>query len=315
MKVRIGLALATRPLADDARFAEIVDALERLGFDSLWLSERVGSAIPDPLIALAFAAGRTRRLKLGTSVLVLPGRNPALLAKELASLDRLSQGRLLPAFGLGAAHPAEHQAFGVAPRERGPWLDEALPLLRRFWTEPCVDHHGPRFAYRGVTVLPRPVQQPLDLWLGGRGPATLRRIGRLADGWLPSLVTPAEAAAGRRAIEEAAGAAGRVVDREHFGIILAYARGPDDSAEAAALRARRPDVDPAELLPEGFDGLRAAMDRYLAAGVSKFVVRPVVEPTFWPHELADLAAAVLPLQRAAPLGSARPVFSIDTPAP
>jgi alkanesulfonate monooxygenase SsuD/methylene tetrahydromethanopterin reductase-like flavin-dependent oxidoreductase (luciferase family) len=120
LKVRIGLGIGTQPLHDDAAFGPLVDDLERLGFDSLWLSERLTNATIDPLVGLAFAAGRSRRLKLGTSVLVLPGRNPALLAKAIASLDRLSGGRCLPAFGLGAPDPAEHQAFGIDRAERAP---------------------------------------------------------------------------------------------------------------------------------------------------------------------------------------------------
>src|SRR5437762_4959400 len=142
MKVRIGFGLGTQGLRDDERFAGLVADLERLGFDSLWLSERLTSPTLDPIVGMAFAAGHTRNLKIGTSVLVLPGRNPALIAKELASLDRLSGGRLLLAFGLGAADPAEHQAFGIDRRERAAWFDEALPLLRRLWTEDDVDHDG-----------------------------------------------------------------------------------------------------------------------------------------------------------------------------
>src|SRR3954468_20204019 len=134
MKIRIGFASGVSGDGHDAGFGQLVDDLERLGFDSLWLSERVSSPIHDPLLGLAYAAGRTRRLKLGTSVLVLPGRNPVLLAKELASLDRLSNGRLLPAFGLGIADPSEQQAFGVARRDRAKWFNEALPLLRELWS-------------------------------------------------------------------------------------------------------------------------------------------------------------------------------------
>ena len=120
MKVRVGYGLGTRTITNDAaRFAALVDALEDLRFDSLWLSEKITDDCPDPIVALAFAAARTSRLKLGTSVLVLPGRNPMLLAKELASLDRLSGGRLLPAFGLGQVDPAEQQAFGVERGEHG----------------------------------------------------------------------------------------------------------------------------------------------------------------------------------------------------
>src|SRR5690606_6753301 len=197
VKVRIGIGLGTQTLTGDGeRFAGFVDALERRGFDSLWLSERLTGSAPDPLVALAVAAGRTRRLKLGTSVLVVPGRNPVVLAKELASLDRLSGGRLLPAVGLGAPVPAEHRAFGVARAARASLFDEALPLLRRLWTEDDVHHDGTHFRLEGVTVRPRPVQQPVDLWLGGTARSELRRTGRLGDGWLPSFTVPDEVAAG-----------------------------------------------------------------------------------------------------------------------
>src|SRR5262245_64202674 len=139
MKVRIGLALGVNGLADERQFDAVVDALETLAFDSLWLSERLTAPGPDPLVALGYVAGRTRKLKLGTSVLVLPGRNPVVLAKELASLDRLSNGRLLPAVGIGAPVPAEHRAFGVDRAERAALFDEALGLIRRLWSEDRVD--------------------------------------------------------------------------------------------------------------------------------------------------------------------------------
>ena len=133
MKVRVGFGLGTRTASGDAeRFAGLVDALEALRFDSLWLSEKITDDCPDPLIALAFAASRTSRLKLGTSVLVLPGRNPMLLAKELATLDRLSGGRLLPAFGLGQVDPGEQQAdptLQAAEDERPPREGDRLALF------------------------------------------------------------------------------------------------------------------------------------------------------------------------------------------
>src|SRR5438270_4308139 len=123
---------------------------------------------PDPLIGLAYAAGRTQRLKLGTSVLVLPGRNPVLLAKELATLDRLSNGRLLPAVGLGAPDPIEHRAFGVERGERARIFDEMLPLLRELWAGKDV---------AGIQIDITPAQAPFDVWLGGIAPSELRRVG------------------------------------------------------------------------------------------------------------------------------------------
>ena len=159
MKVRIGFGLGTRSLTNDDRFGPFVDDLERLRFDSLWLSERIGGESPDPVVGMAYAAGRTKKLKFGASVMVLPGRNPVLVAKSMASLDRMSGGRLLPAFGLGVADAHEQQAFGIERGGRAAWFDEALPLMRRLWTEDAVDHDGALFHLEGIGVLPKPVQK------------------------------------------------------------------------------------------------------------------------------------------------------------
>ncbi|MDQ1444727.1 MAG: hypothetical protein QOI20_1191 [Acidimicrobiaceae bacterium] len=299
MKVRIGFGLGTQGLDDpSSRFAELVDGLEQCGFDSLWLSERVAGPAPDPLIGLAVAAGRTTKLKLGTSVLVVPGRNPALLAKELASLDVLSNGRMLPAVGLGVANPVEQQAFGVERGDRAAWFDEAIPLLRRFWSGEPVDHGGPgsRFQFSGLRVLPRPVQDPFDVWLGGLAPSELRRVGRLGDGWLPSFCTPDDASAGRVVVEQAAAEAGRAIDSEHWGALVVYARSGLPARLVDAVSARRPGVDPAALFPVGPDAVRAQVERFVEVGFSKFVLIPAEEPASWSAELEDLAAAVLPLQ-------------------
>jgi probable F420-dependent oxidoreductase len=296
MKIRIGYGLGTQGLlGDDESFATLVDELERLRFDSLWLSERVAGSMPSPLIALAFAAGRTQRLKLGTSVLVVPGRNPVLLAKELATLDRLSGGRLLPAVGLGVANPVEQQAFGVERSERAGWFEEAVPLLRRIWTEECVDHFGQRFTYRALSVGPRPVQAPIDVWLGGRAPSELRRVGRLGDGWLASFCTPDEAASGKGLVEEAAAQAQREIDPEHFGVIVRYARGAIPASIARQVAARRPGLRPEAIVPSGLDALCARVEQFVQVGFSKFVLVPAEEPADWDAELEQVAEVVLPL--------------------
>jgi probable F420-dependent oxidoreductase len=299
MKVRIGYGLGTRSLTNDAeRFTAFVDALEGHGFDSLWLSERLTGECPDPLIGLAVAAGRTRKLKLGTSVQVLPGRNPVLVAKEWASLDRLSGGRALPAFGLGVADPKEQQAFGVERGDRAKWFDEALPLIRRFWTEESVDHDGPRFHFEGVSVRPKPVQQPPDVWLGGIAPSELKRIGRLGDGWLPSFCTPDNVERARPIIEETAAAHGRTMDEEHWGALIAYVDGDVPDVVVAALAARRPDLaDPTAVIALGHEGLRTRIEQFISVGASKFVAIPLSEPADWDAELVALAGAVLDLQR------------------
>src|SRR5260370_17677638 len=152
------------------------------------------------------------------------GGTPIRMAKELATIDRLSGGRLLLVFVPGLPDRFEDQARGVPVAGRGAWIDEVLPLVRRLWSEDAVSHTGARLCYHGLSVHPRPVQDPLEVWLGGTARSALRRAGRLSDGWLPSLCTPEEAAAGRASIEAAAAEVGRHVDPEHFGISLAYPR-------------------------------------------------------------------------------------------
>ncbi len=298
VKIRVGFGLGTRTTLNDGRFGEAVDALEELHFDSLWVSERISGEAPDPTVAMAFAAGRTRKLKFGMSVMVLPGRNPVIVATQLASLDRLSGGRLLPAFGLGVADAHEQQAFGVAREERAAWFNEALPLIRRMWTEDRVDHDGPRFHYEGLKVLPKPHQNPPEVWLGGIAPSELKRVGRLADGWLPSFVTPADCEVGRAAVEAAAAEHGRTIDPEHYGALIPYAMGEVPEPVLANLKARRPDLDPTTLVPVGFDAVARAVQGFVDVGFSKFVVLPIVEPNGGDltGHLAELADVVLPLQ-------------------
>jgi len=296
VKVRIGFGLGVQGLAHDERFGTLVDGLEACGFDSLWLSERVAGDAPDPVVGLAYAAGRTQKLKLGTSVQVLPGRNPALLAKEWASVDRLSGGRALPAFGLGNPIAAEWHAFGVAREDRAPIFDEALPLIRRLWTEDGVDHDGAHFHYEKLTVRPKPVQQPPDIWLGGRAKSELRRCGRLGDGWLASFSTPGDCAAGRPVIEDAAAGASRAIDPEHFGAMVTYVHDEIPDALRARLAAVRPETDPADLVPVGLPALRRRLTEYVEVGFSKLVLVSLAEPDDWRAELERVADAVLDLQ-------------------
>jgi probable F420-dependent oxidoreductase len=296
VKVRVGFGLGTRSLTNDERFGPFVDTLERLRFDSLWLSERITGECPDPVVGMAYAAGRTTRIKFGMSVMVLPGRNPVLVAKELASLDRLSGGRLLPAFGIGAVDPKEQMAFGVTREGRAKRFDEALGLIRRLWTEESVTHHGEHFQVEDLTVLPRPKQTPPEVWLGGIAKSELQRVGRVGDGWLPSFVTAEDIAGARPVIEETADKHGRALDPEHYGVLVPYAIDAPPAPLLALLAKRRPDLDPAELVPVGLPALRAQLERYVEVGASKFVVVPFAEPADWDDHLAAVAAELLPIQ-------------------
>jgi probable F420-dependent oxidoreductase len=270
MKVRIGISLGS--LATPERLPESARQLESAGVDSLWLSEIVYGPLVEPFIGMAYALAQTTRLKIGTGVAVLPGRHPVLVAKQLTSLAALAPGRVLPVFGLRPARGPEAAAFQVAG-PRAAVFDESMELLRLLLTQDDVSFAGQFFSVESATVGPRP-GKPLDIWLGGSAPAGLRRAGRLADGWLGSFLTPAEAAAAREQIQAAAAQAGREVDPEHFGISLALADGEIPPELARAISRRRPGLDSAGLIPLSWAALADQIGEYVAAGLSKFVVRP-----------------------------------------
>jgi len=291
--VRIGVSLGAA--AAPGQFERSIGLLEAAGVDSLWLPETVYGPAVDPVAGMAFALGKTARLKIGTGVSVLPGRHPVLVAKQLASLAGLAPGRVLPVFGLQPALPAERGLFPVPAGQRGAVFDEALTLLRLMLTTEAVSFQGSFFTVENASVGPLPAR-PLDLWLGGSAPAGLRRVGRLADGWLGSFLTPQEAGAAVTTIRQAADEAGRQVDPDHYGISLAIAFGGIPDLLAAAVRRRRPDVGPEALVADGWTGARTLISAFVDAGLSKFVVRPAA-PT-WPIDefLAGFAEHLMPLQ-------------------
>ncbi|RBY86864.1 TIGR03854 family LLM class F420-dependent oxidoreductase [Blastococcus sp. TF02A-26] len=293
MKVRIGLGLG--PMAESEDLTALVDRLEEAGVDSLWFSEQVTAPVVDPVVGLAHAASRTRRLKLGTGVSVLPGRHPVRVAKQLASLAWLAPRRILPVFGLQPAREAERAFFPVPAGRRGAVLDESLTLVRLLLGEPRVTFRGEFFSVEDASVGFR-LERPLDLWLGGSAPAGLRRVGRLADGWLGSFLTPEEAHDAIQVIRDAATEAGRAVDEDHYGMSLPVALTAPDERLLATVAARRPGTDPRVLVPQGWDELRRVVSEHVAAGVSKFVVRPAAPPESWERFVAGFCAELLPLQ-------------------
>src|SRR4051794_36120612 len=193
MKIRFAVAPGGASF-DPGGVGAFVDAAEQLRFDTIWLSDVPMAETIDPLIGLTYAAGRTTRLKLGANVVPI-GRNPMLLAKELAQLDQLSDGRLLLSLVPGLDQPAEREALGIGAANRGAYLDEVMPLLRRWWAGETVDHRSDRFHFPGVTVRPCPAQDPLELWLGGRGPPAPARGGRAGGGWRGAARGPPESPA------------------------------------------------------------------------------------------------------------------------
>lgn len=281
MKVRIGVAAGAGVADDGPAFLELVDALDELGYDSIWVPDIITTPTLDPIAALSVAAGRRSRLKLGTH-LIIPGRNPVLLAKQLATLDQLSNGRLLLMAVLGLRQPAELAAQGVEAGDRPAMLEESLQIMRTLWAG---DEHD------GVRLAVRPHQEPLELWLGGQVPAALRRCGRIGEGWMPGMVTPAEARESREQIEAAAATHNRIIDAEHFGMNVSWVSATTGITDdvRAAVASRRSDLAAEDVIGIGPDGLAEKLQAFLDVGFSKFVVRPARTPALWSDAVAEVA--------------------------
>ncbi|MEV6553283.1 TIGR03854 family LLM class F420-dependent oxidoreductase [Streptomyces sp. NPDC051597] len=302
MKVRIGVGSvperAARP--DRPDLGALVADAEAHGIDSVWFSDLVSAPDTlDPLVAVAHAAAVTTRLKLGMGVLVLPGRNPALVAAQLASLTALAPGRVLPVFGVRPARRPDRTMYPVPAGRRAAVFEEALKVVRALLTQRVVTHHGQFFHLEEASV-PRPTRA-LDLWLSGRVPVALDRIGRLGDGWLGSNIGPPEAEACRARIVLAAERANRTIDEDHYGMYLTVVQPDTDSAAVDALLTRlrqdRPDVpDPRTLLCWGWSDARAQLRRYIDTGLSKFVIRPAGPVTSRQAFLEEFTAILKPLE-------------------
>ncbi len=316
LKVRIGFAPGPFPPESDGHdlLRNLVCLGEEHGYDSIWLSDRVvGGRFPlEPVVALSMIAAYSDTLKFGTSVIALPLRNPVLLAKELATLDYLSKGRLLPAVGLGQEDPVEYEACGVDKAGRGKRADEAIHVIRRLWEEESVTHHGNFFTLNQVSIVPKPVQEPSPpIWIGGRSKAAQRRTGRLGDGWLVSQATPAEVNEGRKLIFQTAAANNRVVDEDHIGTMLGFYITSDTqkAAEVASehVFAQRPNVPFRQYCALGPpETVAKLIQDYVNAGASKFVARPMCAANEAQEQLELFGRHVLPGFHNTPLNSSNP---------
>jgi probable F420-dependent oxidoreductase len=282
MSIRIGLGIATYPFESPRAFFRWAELCEAGHVDSLWQTDRLMSREPflETLSTMAALAGATERLKFGMNAVVIPFRDPLVLAKQCATIDYLSNGRLLPVFGVGGERAPEFAATDRDPKVRGRQANEALELLSRLWNEDKVTFEGEFYRYKDASIAPRPIQQPLPLWIGGSSKAAIRRTARLGTGWLAGLQTPEQVAPVIQAIKKELALVGRSIDDDHYGAGFAFRLGnPDDEPVARLTRARArmsPGADPNRLVAVGTaaDVIRRC-EEFIAAGVSKFVLIPL----------------------------------------
>ncbi len=279
--IAIGIGLAEYPFVTSSGYWRWIDLCEVGGIDSFWQTDRLVSRHPilECMVTLAAVAGRTRRLKVGMNVLSLGMRDPLLVAKQCATIDVLSDGRMLPGFGIGSPLAPEWHALGLDTHTRGGRTDEALEVIGRLWTEEKVDFTGRHFRLEGAMIAPRPVQHALPMWIGGGSEAAIRRTARFGTGWQAGPETPEQAGAVIAEIKRALAETGRTIEDDHYGAGIPFLFGnPDDPALAGAYAAYRARTGRE---PGGYFAVGDAativgrIGDYVAAGVSKFILRPV----------------------------------------
>lgn len=303
-KYRIGVMPGPWPAGrDSAGFLwTLCEMLEQNDVDSIWLSDRLSSPVPVPEVMTTLAAigARTTRLKFGPSVIVLPYRTPVVAAKEMATVDWLSRGRLFPAVGVGVELPREFEASGVAFAQRGRRTDEAIRVIRMLWTQDEVTFQGEFYKLDRISVFPKPWQTPPPIWIGGKSDAAIRRTARLGDGWIPSFITPEEMRTGIGKVQDLAAAEGRRVPEDHFGTLINYAIADTEDGAHAMARSFIPRgrVDEATMLQCTAFGpvgrLLEKVEEYVKAGASKFILRPLCPADRMLDQLGFVAEHVCP---------------------
>jgi probable F420-dependent oxidoreductase len=283
-KIRAGLGIAAFPFDAPRDLFAFAERCEGWGVDSLWQTDRLHGSEGqlEALATMAALAGCTERIKFGMNAVVASLRDPLVLAKQCATIDFLSRGRLLPVFGVGAEADPVWKATGRDPAERGRRADEALEIAQRLWRGEDVHFAGRFFQYAGARIAPLPVQQPLPCWIGGSSPAAIRRTARLGTGWLAGLAPPEEVARVIAAIQAELTRSGRTIDADHYGATIPCRIGALDGplgerfarAGAGAIPAGSP------------ERILARAREYLAAGASKLVLIPLARGT---RDLLDQA--------------------------
>ena len=262
-------------VADPAQVLAFGPLAEELGYDSVWVMDHlfnngyIRERLDDrpyyhPLATLSHLSATTKRVLLGTSVLVLPYHNPVELAKYTATLDQMSGGRVILGVGVGAM-TEEFAALGIPLSDRATLTNECIAVMKELWTNPAPTYHSQRWNFDDLRFSPKPVQQPhIPLWIGGSSPGALRRAGRVGDGWHPSGVGPEDYALSRQEVRRRAEQAGRNPEALVWSARVEVEAHGGPSSDRAASRARIPGGNTEAML--------AAVEAYQNAGVEHLVL-------------------------------------------
>lgn len=301
VKIGIGFGQWKYGLPDPQLLCTYAEAAEAVGLDSLWLSDHIVTRNPTLDITCLFAmiAARTKRVKMGPSVLTLPARHPVQVAKTYATLDYISGGRMIMAVGSGS-DVRDLEACGVPPQERGKRLDEGIEILRKLWTESHVTHHGQFYHFEDVTIEPKPPKGSLDIWIGGKSDAILKRVVRLGDGWFPALTSPDEFKRDMDKLMAYGEEYGRPMNPREAGVLLLTHVGQDRNAawQTVAPFLRGLPLSPEDVAARCVVGTPEEcvekLQRFVEAGCVKFVLRPACPPQEILSQIELYGKAILP---------------------
>ena len=281
MTIGLGLGTSRFPFSTGKEYFEWVEFCELGTIDSIWQTDRLVSTEPmlECISTMAALAGATTKIRFGMNVASIALRDPLLTAKQCATIDLLSNGRLLPAFGIGSALSQDYQATGIPTKRRGKKADEALQLVHRLWYKDDVNFDGEFFHYQHATISPRPENHKMPLWIGGSSEAAMKRTAKFGTGWLGGIDSPEQSKVMVEGIKVALKETGRQIDDDHYGATFSFRFGdPDEEIARKAsegLRARLR-KDPSRYMVVGDAGdIIQRINEYIDAGCHKFVMLPL----------------------------------------
>jgi probable F420-dependent oxidoreductase len=285
MTIGAGIGIANFTFDDGNGFWEWIDLCDNGGVDSIWQSDRIIEKTPnlETMSVMAALAGGSKRLKFGMNVASMALRDPVIMAKACATIDVLSNGRLLPAFGVGSALSRDFTATGRDTKGRGKRSEEGLQIMARLWTEDRVNFDGEYYRLEDATIAPKPVQNPMPLWVGGSAAAAIERTAKWGTGWQAGIETAEQIAPVIRAIKKRAEELGRKIDDDHFGAGFGFRFGstsdPVVQRHHAVLEKRLGKQPEGYSAVGGVDEMMALVEDFYQAGAHKFILRPIASGT------------------------------------
>lgn len=220
-------------------FLQLAQKVDNLGYDSIWVGDHISTHNPvmDAMTILTYFGSVTKKVKLGTGVLLLALRDPSLVAKQISTLDWLTSGRVVVGVGVGGEDPGDFNAVGVPIKERGARTGESILAMKSLWASDSASHHGTFFNFDNVSIKPQSIQKGgPPIWLGGRSTVALKRIAQVGDGWYSYMVSPRRFVDGMNIIRDEVERIGRDISDLSGALLVPIRIGDNEKVARHELR-------------------------------------------------------------------------------